>query len=660
MNKWYYPKLAANNIKKNGQTYIPYLFTCVITICMYYIMKSLSLNEGLNDMRGGFVMVEILKFGCWIIGIFSVIFLFYTNSFLMKRRKKEIGLWNILGMEKRHILKVIGLETFYIAGIGLIAGLLCGILLEKVVYLILIKILDFEITLGFHVYGKAVVSAIILFCIIFVLIYLNSLRQVSLSKPIELLQGGNIGEKEPKTKWILAVLGFGCLAGGYILSVMTKNPIKAMDAFFLAVLLVILGTYFLFTAGSIAVLKLLRKNKRYYYKTCHFISVSGMLYRMKRNAVGLANICILSTMVLVMISTTTSLIAGEDDSIRRRIPNDIYVTLEGELERNPEAETIINQAFADAQLEIKNEVYYARFEFPAILEDNRFLAVSLSDVFENVTSVNTLGFISLSDYNMATGNNMELEDGEILIYSYNGDYEFDSMEIFDRNYQIKEHLNEFLPIPSDTAAFYSYYVVVKDIGEIEELYEQHVEESDLASVSTYYGYDLAGTDKMELEAFDEIQNQLLNQGLNAYVSSRIAEKEGLLSIYGGLFFLGIFLGLLFIMATILIIYYKQISEGYEDKERFEIMQKVGMSHEEVKQSIRSQILTVFFLPLLTAGLHVGFAFPVISRMLLLLGLFNTGLFILCTVICFLVFGILYGAIYSMTAKAYYKIVRRNV
>lgn len=660
MNKWFYPKLAANNIKKNGQTYIPYLITCVITISMYYIMKSLSLNEGLNDMRGGYVMVEILHFGCWIIGIFSVIFLFYTNSFLMKRRKKEIGLWNILGMEKRHILKVIGLETFYIAGFSLILGLLFGILFEKVLYLILMKILDFEITLGFHVYGKAILSALILFVIIFIMIFLNSLRQVSLSKPIELLQGGAVGEKEPKIKWVMTVIGVCCLSGGYIISVTTKNPIQALFAFFLAVILVILGTYFLFIAGSIAVLKLLRKNKRYYYQTRHFTTVSGMLYRMKRNAVGLANICILSTMVLVMISTTVSLMAGEESVINERVPYDICVQIRGQADANPETEAVMKEEITNHQLEIENEIQYTHLDIAGIPDGARFMTEW--EAFEGTAVINDLIFIPVSDYNRITNRNIELENEEVLIYSNREAYEYDTLEVYGKHFRIKEHLNDFFRAQSGKTTFDSYYIIVKDMAVIGDLYEQEKAElGDMsAMISYFYGYDLIGTDEGKLEAYNQMENRLLNNGWNAYAESKIEKKENFLEMFGSLLFLGIFLGLLFIIATILIIYYKQISEGYEDKDRFEIMQKVGMSHEEVKQSIRSQILTVFFLPLLTAGVHVGFAFPVISRMLLCFGLFNTKLYVLCTVICFLVFGILYGLIYSMTAKAYYRIVSRKI
>lgn len=658
MNKRFYPKLAINNIRKNGRTYIPYLITCIITIAMYYIIHSLSINEDMLNFRGGQQVQGMMEFGRYIVGLFSVVFLFYTNSFLMKRRKKEIGLWNILGMEKHHILKVMGFETLYITVISLAAGLLLGILLEKGMYLFLIKLLDMEGALGFHIYARALIVSCILFGIIFFLIFLNSVWQVSKSKPIELLQGGQVGEQEPKTKWIIAILGICCLAGAYTLSICLKNPLNAFSLFFFAVLLVIVGTYFLFLAGSIAFLKILRKNKNYYYKARHFVSISSMLYRMKRNAAGLANICILSTMVLVMLCSTTSLIIGEEDIIHRKYPNDFSITAYGQKEAAPELMEVVNQGINAQQMEIETAIWYSYFEIAAIQKNSAFSTDR--EEFTNYNDLKFLTMIPLSDYNRILGTDIILQEDEILMYTPEEKYSYDTLTVFGNTYNIKEQLNELWNI-GDDSVFTTYYLIVRDAQEIVKgiqwMYEDY---GDINRYfKTYYGYDLIGPAESQNAAFVQIRDQFLARDWDVVIYTHENARRDFLSLHGSLFFLGLFLSVLFTMAAVLVIYYKQISEGYEDKERYEIMQKVGMSHGEVKQSIHSQIMTVFFLPLIMAGVHVGFALPIITRLMKMLGFFNTGLFVVCAMGCFLAFAVLYGIIYSITAKAYYKIVSRN-
>lgn len=666
MNKGFYPKLAASNIKKNGRTYIPYIITCIITIAMYYIIHSLSINEDMGKIRGGQQLQGMLEFGRYIVGIFSVVFLFYTNSFLMKRRKKEIGLWNILGMEKRHILKVIGLETLYITVISLAAGLFLGILFEKGMYLVLVRILDIEISLGFHIYGKAILVSCILFGIIFFAIFLNSARQVSKSKPIELLQGGAVGEQEPKSKWFMAALGICCLGAAYALSICLKNPLEALTGFFLAVLLVIAGTYLLFIAGSIAFLKLLRKNKSYYYKARHFTSVSSMLYRMKRNGVGLANICILSTMVLIMLCSTTSLMIGEEDIIHDRYPNNYSITAFGQMEADPELLGVVNQGIAAQHMEVETALWYSSFNVAARRDGSGFITGKELDDYSFNDEMSCLVMIPLSDYNRIMGKDIILQEDEVLMYSPKKKYLFDTLTAFDRTYRITEHINEFWDTPDDSSFITCYYLVVRDTQEIlkalDYIHGDYIYEDDVNVSSffeTYYGYDLIGTEEAREAGFVQIRDEFLEKDWDVVIYTHENARRDFLSLHGSIFFLGVFLSVLFTMAAILVIYYKQISEGYEDRERYEIMQKVGMSHAEVKQSISSQILTVFFLPLIVAGIHVAFALPVITRLLLMFGFSNTWLFVLCALVCFLVFAILYGIIFSITAKAYYKIVSRK-
>ncbi|MBS4803796.1 MAG: ABC transporter permease [Clostridium sp.] len=660
MNNVFYPKLAANNIKKNSKTYIPYMLTCIFTAAMYYIIHSLSNNEGISTLIGSDTISITLGLGNNITAIFAIIFLFYTNSFLIKRRKKEFGLFNILGMEKKHLLRVIGYETLYIALISLTLGIAIGILLDKLMYLSVLKLMGVEISLGFYISWSSILSTIILFSIIFFIIFINSLRQVHLSNPIELLRSSNFGEKEPKTKWAMAILGFVCLGLGYYIALTTKNPVAAISLFFVAVILVIVGTYLVFTAGSIAFLKVLRKNKNYYYNVKHFTSVAGMIYRMKQNAVGLANICILSTMVLVMISSTSSMMMGMEDIINERYPYDISIYSDGSdtNKNNLLVEEIENSISSE---KVEKEVAYSYLNFAGIKDKDKFITNRDSNSVV-VNNINNLIFITLEDYNKVASESKVLEDGEVLLYSNRDKYEYDTINVFDKSYKIVERVDDFLGngiISANVAS--SQFIVVKDMGELHYLYRAQKDTfgENASEIEFMYGIDLKVDDNEKEVIYNNIIDTLNNKGFDFIGETKAGSRSSFLSLYGGLFFIGIFLGALFIMATILIIYYKQISEGYDDKERFEIMQKVGMSNEEVQGAIRSQVLTVFFLPLITAGIHISFAFPFILKILSMLNLTNTKLFILCTVVSFIIFTLIYSIIYILTARVYYKIVRRE-
>lgn len=666
MRKGFYTKLAASNIKKNSRTYIPYIITCIITAAMFYIINSLSNNESIKKLYGGETILITLGYGTYVTAIFAFIFLFYTNSFLMKRRKKEFGVLNILGMEKRHISKVLLLENIYIAFITMLLGIIIGMVLDKAMFLILTKILGAEHSPGFYISKEALIHTVILFGIIFFCIYLNSLRQIHLSKPIELLNGGNVGEKEPKTKWFMAILGVICLAVGYYISVTSKNPVESLSSFLIAVILVIAGTYLIFIAGSIAFLKSLRKNKRYYYKTKHFTAVSGMIYRMKQNAVGLANICILSTMVLVMISSTSSLVFGMNDLVKTRYPNDITIYSENiNNKENVEALEKVQKVIKDSKSDVNNEIEYSYIVLAVLKNKNKFYVpenfnkMSMSDL----NKCNNILMTSLDDYNSINSENETLNDDEILIYSRRKEYEYSTIQLFDTKYSVKKKIKK----PIDNGPFFSnnltesIQIVVKNKSILDEmnnyLNENFKEELEEESALKYlYGFDINGSEDSKKSLYNDIKKLLKESNFIGDSECGQIQREGIKGLYGGMFFLGIFLGSIFTMATILIIYYKQISEGYEDKERFRIMQNVGMSHAEVKRSIHSQIMTVFFMPLIMAGIHVAFAFPIVKQILMMLNLTNTRLYIICTIVCFVAFTIIYAVIYSLTAKIYYHIV----
>lgn len=661
MRRGFYWKLAAGNIKKNGKMYFPYILTCIVTVAMFYIVKSLSLNPGLDSMVGGSFLNTTMEMGSWVVAIFAFVFLFYTNSFLMKHRKKEFGLLNILGMERRHLARVAGWEAVYVALAGLLLGLGLGLALDKVMFLAIVRIVGAEVPLGFFISGKAVKDTAIFFVLVFALIFINSVRQICTVDPIELLRAGNAGEKEPKANWLMAVVGLGTLGGGYYIAIATENPIASVLMFFVAVLLVVVGTYLLFTAGSIALLKVLRKNKRYYYRTKHFVSVSGMIHRMKQNAVGLANICVLSTMVLVMVSSTTSLMVGMEDIIRERYPMDImvYFTPNGTAGNAPGVETV-RELQEELGMRRKGETAYAYLAFSTMRDGDGF-AVKKEYALDLLGAISNLFFVTLSDYNASMGEERTLEEGEILLYANRDDFDSPTLRLMDREYRVKEKLDSFVGNGIEAANIAStYFIVVPDSDTLQKIYEKQKELLDLYAneITQVYGFD-TDADREEQAAFCSALRERLSQGgISARVENRDSERTTFIGLYGGLFFIGVFLGTLFVMATVLIIYYKQISEGYDDKERYEIMQKVGMSREEVRASIHSQVLTVFFLPLIVAGVHVAAAFPIISKLLELLNMLNNSLYVACTVVCFLVFAVMYVLVYGLTAKTYYRIVSR--
>ena len=661
MKKSFYPKLAAGNIKKNARTYIPYMLTCIITVAMYYIVKSLSQNPGVKEMVGGGYLSELMFMGSHVVALFAVIFLFYTNSFLVKRRKKEFGVFNILGMEKRHLAWVLGWETVYLAIGSLFLGLFLGIVLDKLMYLLVGKIIGVSVPLGFFVSTRVIRQTVQVFALIFLGICINAIRQVHVADPIALLRAGNAGEKEPATRWALALAGLAALGGGYYIAITVSDPVASLVLFFVAVVLVVIGTYLLFTAGSIALLKMLRKNKGYYYKTRHFVSVSGMIYRMKQNAVGLANICVLSTMVLVMVSTTTSLMIGIEDAVRERYPADIMVYFRDDTpEGNQEGIETIRALQRERNLSVKDEMAYLYLGLSASWEykyEERYEA----EVTSALNSMDELFLITLDDYNSVMGEQKTLADGEILIYSNRTSYDQPTFRLFDREYRVAERLEHFVGNGLYSANISNtFYIVLPDretLLEIDAVQKELLGEN-ARSIRQVYGFDM-DADKEEQYAFYNALTERLHQnGINAQTEGRAESKVSFISLYGGLFFIGVFLGVLFVMATVLIIYYKQISEGYDDRERFVIMQKVGMSREEVKSAIHSQVVTVFFLPLIVAGIHVTAAFPLISKLLVMLQLTDTKLFIACTGACFLVFAVMYVFVYNLTARTYYRIVSR--
>ena len=676
MGKLLYPRLAWQNIKGDRRFFAPYFLALLGNVAAFYIMTALAVDPGMSQLHGAMYVQSFCFMGMFIAAVFSAVFLLYVNGFLMKQRKKALGLYNILGMGKSHIAAVLFFETLFVGGAGIVCGLLTGLLFHKLVTLALYKLLRFAVPFGFAISWDAMARTAVLFGVLIGLTLLSNLNKVRVSKPIELLYGGQVGEREPRTKWFMTLLGVLTLGAGYYIALRTTNGMEAIAFYFVAVFLVIIGTYCLFTAVSIFVLKALRRNKRFYYKTSHFIGVSGMLYRMKQNAVGLANICILSTMVMVMVSGTLSLYLGTQDIVNRQAPSDLTVLVRYDPDEaepfDPAAMLRFQEGFIQDQgYSVSEDLIYSSFTFTVgRLPDGSY--TTENDLVTLGTAITTIQVLTQDAYAAATGVSLGLEAGEV---AFGGEEDvltihwgaLEGAGSFGRSdLTVAQHLEESLS--ADAAVSDTSTLVVADTAALMELYENQKEAygEDSSWMEWQASFSVDATDE-ELRAVQQAYNQYVMDdtvfaGTGKWWSCgwtlRCDVEADAYGLAGGFLFLGIFLGTIFLMATVLIIYYKQISEGYEDKARFEIMQKVGLSREEVRASIRSQVLMVFFLPIAVAAIHILFDFNMVEKLLTLFQVYNTTLTALCTLGTVLVFFLVYGAVYLLTARTYYKIVER--
>ena len=668
-----YPKLAWHGISKNKKTYVPFLLTSIGLVMMFYIVSYLTYNKSVKQMRGGDDMQMILSWGVPVVAFFVVIFLFYMNSFLMRRRKTEFGLYNILGMGKSNIARILLWQNFMLLVVSAAGGLGMGILLSKLAELCAAKMLSNQASLVFVIEPYAVRNTLILTVLSFVLILLYSLGQIHVAKPVELLHGEKTGEKPPKARWILALIGVVLLGTAYYLAVTTREPVQALLVLFVAIVLVIIGSYLLFICGSVALCKMLQKNKKYYYKLNHFISVSSMSYRMKRNGASLASICILSTGVLVMISSSLCLRIGEDDSLHTRYPRDIEVgILTKDYDQSMEAASYIEQQ-VDAVLQAshqtrKNELAYNNLNFAALRQGGdisvkQYTEVSGTQYAESIDKLVMLNFVTLDTYEKITGTTETLGENEVLLCMFRGTFSGDSLNIDDQfQFHIRKQVPDFLESGDNAIATYpTMYLVVPDGETMSRLYEYQYSvygEEMASSYQTWLGFDLDCNADTQIELTKQLYDQFAEGSEthpNFYYEIKGLETQRY-SFYS-LLFLGNLLSVVFLFGMVLIMYYKQISEGYEDAARFEILQKVGMTRKEIKKSINSQILTVFAAPLLASGVHLCFAFPLIQKLLLMFGLSNTPLLVGVTVGSYLIFGVLYAVMYKATSRSYYQLVK---
>lgn len=657
----FYSKFALNNLVKNKRFILPYILSAIFTIASFYILTSLSLGKNLDKLPQGISATkQVLGFGVIVIAIFSAIFLFYTYSFLIKRRVREFGLYSVLGMTKKQIARILILETIFIAVLTLVFGLAFGLLFDKLMLLVLLKLFTAGVSFGFVITPIAVFLTILLFGGIFFLLLIYTVVKISRLKIVALLKEENHGEREPKARFILAILGLGLTGYGYYLAQTIQNPIKAITMFFIAVLAVIFGTYLIFMAVSITVLKLMKNNKTFYYKPKNFISVSGLLYRMKRNAVGLANICILSTMVLVTMGTTSALYAGSEEAYNTRFPRDIivngYRSTEGKL---AEIEKNVKKATQDAGVEAKDLVSYNMLNVIGRLNGTE-ISYETGTV-GSLDKLRTVVVIELKDYNKVSKEQKTLNNGESLLFiDKKGKYEANEIAVQGVNLKIKEKLTEF-PGALGTAAaniMDTYYVVVKDkdtVREIDSALKKKLSISeDEGGIFNYVGFNIS--DKTKEAKVIENFKKLEKEG-NINIEGKAENETNFKGFYASFLFIGMFISMIFVVSQVVIMYYKQISEGYEDKGKFGIMRKVGLTDRQIKQSIRSQVLMIFFAPLAVATLHTVVAYPFIEKILKLFLATDNNVFLIALAVTIAVFAVFYLIVYLITSRIYYRIIK---
>lgn len=667
---FFYSKFALNNLVKNKRFIVPYVLSTIFTIMSFYILSSLAFGDNLNKLPNGIEATkQVLSLGIIVIAIFSTIFLFYTYSFLVKRRVKEFGLYAVLGMTKKQIAKILVLETIFIAITTIVVGIGLGILFDKLMLLILLKLFSATVTFGFSITPIAVVFSVLLFGGIFFLLLLYTVIKIARLRIVALLKDENKGEKEPKSRWILAIIGLALIGYGYYTAQTVQNPVKAILVFFYAVIAVIIGTYLVFMAVSITVLKIMKNNKNFYYKPKNFISVSGLLYRMKRNAVGLANICILSTMVLVTMGSTSALYAGMEKSYNERFPRQIMV--EGYNSTSDKLKKIENNAKISAKeagTEIQDIVAYNSLPMVGRLVEDKFNFES--NVGVDLSNVKMIVVLELKDYNKVANKNKTLESNEILLHiDKKGNYNHNNISLNGSDYKIKEKLSEFPGALGSAAANFmdTYYAVVKDDKEVTKLATKLTDlsskelekrgisiQTGIPTVQNYVAFNIKDTDK-EAKVIENFKKLEKENSVN--IEGKDENKLTFRGVFASFLFIGVFISLIFVTSQVVIMYYKQISEGYEDKGNFEIMRKVGITDKQIKQSIRSQVLLIFFSPLIIATLHTIVAYPFIEKILRLFLITDNSIFLQALAVTIVVFAIFYLIVYAITSKIYYRIIK---
>lgn len=670
----FYPKLAFSGISKNKRLYLPYILTCTGTVAMYYIICYLSVSPVITGARGGNLISSVMGFGSWVMALFAYLFLIYTNSFLVRRRKKEFGLYNMLGMGKGNIAVILLFETLFTAVISLGLGILLGTVFSKLGEMWILKMTGSPISYGLTFSPFTALMTLAVFAPAFVLLFINSVLRVRFSSAVALIKSENAGEKPPRANYFLGIAGILLLGVAYYLAVVAADPTTALLWFFIAVMLVISGTYLLLISASVMICRILQKCKNYYYKTGHFVTVSSMAYRMKRNGAGLASICILATMVLVMVSTTTCLYFAGEKSLNLSNPEDISISVVLRDE-----ESLYNGQIGKLEAEIasvaekynvneKNIRSWRQISFEALSCGNEFNVISGdAATTQGNTNIYLIRAVPLQDYNRLMNTSETLEDDEIILHMFKADYNEREFITKNKEYKVKHKTDAFISDNNSVTYMMPVMTVVcRDISAFVRTFG--IGDTD-AGLDSYFSVRWKCAFDTDADGNTQVnfKNELLQKHLrgersrelgvgSSSVAVRAEVKEEWNSATGSLLFLAILLGTMFTVAMVLIIDYKQISEGYEDYQRFDIMQKVGMTKREIRKSINSQLLTVFFIPLLLAVCHLCFAFPMIQKILLLFGLNDVTLFSVTTAMTVCVFVVLYGTVYKKTSNTYYNIV----
>lgn len=663
MNKWkLLPRMAVKGVIQNGTVYYPYLMAGIFSVSTFFVFSSILYNDLIKTLPRSAYAWVMLSIGRVLLGIILIPFLYYANSFLIKRRTREFGLYSILGLEKRHIGLMLLSETLMVYLIVTAGGIILGSVLSKLLFLLLLKLSGLPVDVRFVFTWQAFKDTILFFSVVFLINLFCGLIQIGKSKPVELLSGSKKGEKQPRWLRLYGVSGIVVLGVGYAVSITSELDSMIFMDFFLAVFLVVIGTYLLFTSGSVLLLKLLKKNKRFYYKSENFVTVSGMIYRMKKNAASLANICIFSTMVIITLVCTFTLYLGLNGITHFAHPYDISGDFgSGDISID-KAEGKVKELSEKYEIEAERVDVFDFMRFNCSLNGNQFIREQSEAGFENRYSVYLM---TLEDYNRLESENKTLNDKQILFYSSGENFGFEQVEFMGVSFEVKEELENMFPFPKAGKSNFGteFVIVVKDktaqdkcakaFGKINGVTDM---DAFLESGYQRVGVVLEGKDEFKQGFVEELSDWMQEQdGFTAW-SNGLNERADIKSMYGGLLFIGIIFGIIFFMCLLLVMYYKQISEGYEDQVSFAIMQKVGMSDKEIKSTIHRQILLVFFLPLAGALMHTAAGMFMVNNLMATLGLFDNRLMAGCTLMVALIFVIIYGFSYLMTAKTYYRIV----